>query len=171
MCKSRRAAVARRTSRTLACSLLVLAMTWVHAGPAGAAPAETSPILECAFAKPDGTGYVTVWGYDNPTSSTENYPIGDRNHFDPGAQDQGQPEDFAPGRHDNVVIVDVDGTSVLKWTSGSTTVKADTTPVCAANPVPLTGSGLSTVVALLVLAVGAIGLNARLYMRRRARQL
>jgi hypothetical protein len=163
--------VARRTSRTLACSLLVLAMTWIAASPAGADPADAVPIFECAFAKPGGTGYVTVWGYDNPSGSTEIFPIGDRNHFLPVADDQGQPDTFQPGRHDNVVLVDWDGTSGLKWKIGSTTVKADTTPACATNPVPLTGSGLSTVFALFVLALGAVGLNAHLYLRRKGRQL
>jgi hypothetical protein len=148
-------------------------MTFVAAAPASAAPADTVPIFECAFPNPSGTGYVTVWGYDNPSGTTETFPIGAQNHFIPAPDDQGQPDTFLPGRHDNVLILNWDGTSnsLLRWKLGTTTVKADTSPVCPTNPVPLTGSGLSTVVALLVLALGAAGLNAHLYMRRKARQL
>jgi hypothetical protein len=163
--------VARRAGRALACSLLLTCITWVEAGPAAAAPPRTAPIFECAFPKPGGTGYVTAWGYQNTTATTQSFPIGSKNRFTPAPSNRGQPVTFAPGRLDNVVLLDWDGRSALSWKINNTTVRAATAPVCQTNPVPLTGSGLSTVVALFVLALGAVGLNAHLYLRRKARQL
>jgi hypothetical protein len=163
----RRPEVSRRISRTLACSLLLVGATWVAAGPASAA--QTTPIFECAFAQPDGS-YVTVWGYQNAGATTESIPVGAQNRFQPTPNDRGQPTTFDPGTHDNILIIPWDGADQLGWKIGTTTVHADASQVCPTNPVPLTGSGLSTVVALFVLAVGAVGLNAHLYMRRRARQ-
>ena len=163
--------MARRTSRTLASSLLVIAMTWLMAGPAEAAPPQTNPVFECAFPKPGGTGYVAVFGYENTTGKTQNFPVGSKNRFLPAPSNRGQPVTFDPGRHDNVVVLDWDGTSALRWKIDNTTVRAATAPVCPTNPVPLTGSGLSTVVALFVLALAGVGLNAHLYKKRRVRQL
>ena len=160
--------MARRISRTLACSLLLLGIVFVNAGPAAAAT--SGPIFECAFAQPGGA-YVTVWGYENTGSTTETIPIGAQNRFQPNPADLGQPTTFDPGRHDNVLIVDWDGTDLLQWKLGTGSAKADAGQVCPTNPVPLTGSGLSGVVALFVLALGGVGLNAHLYMKRKARQL
>jgi hypothetical protein len=164
--------VVSRASRTLACGLLLVGVTWIEAGPAAAAPApSTDPIFECAFPKPVGTGYVTVWGYNNATGQTQSFPVGGKNHFEPPPDDLGQPITFAPGRHDNVLIIDWDGKSPLKWKIDNTTVQAATAPACPTNPVPLTGTGLSTVVALFVLALGGVGLNSHLYLKRRIGQL
>ena len=164
--------MARIASRALTCALLLIGMTWIEAGPAAAAPpAQTVPIFECAFPKPGGSGYVTVWGYENDTGTTQQFPAGAHNHFLPPPDDRGQPVTFAPGRHDNVLLVNWDGNEELKWKIDNTTVHAATTPVCKTNPVPLTGTGLSTVVAVFVLALGGVGLNAHLYLRRRVRQL
>jgi hypothetical protein len=155
----------------LACSLLLIGVTWVEARPAAAAPAQTVPIFECAFPKPGGTGYVTVWGYENPTNKAETFDVGAHNHFLPPPFDRGQPATFAPGRHDNVLTIDWDGIVELKWKIGDTTVHASTATLCKTDPVPLTGTGLSSVVAMFVLALGAVGLNGHLYMRRRVRGL
>jgi hypothetical protein len=160
--------VARRISRTLAGSLLLIGIVCVSAGPAAAAT--STPIFECSFAQPGG-GYVAVFGYQNSGATTETIPVGPQNRFQPAPADLGQPTTFDPGRHDNVLIVSWNGTDQLQWKLNGISVSADAGQVCATNPVPLTGSGLSTVVALFVLAIGAVGLNAHLYMRRRARQL
>jgi hypothetical protein len=164
--------VARNASRALSGALLLIGMTWVGAGPAAATPpAQIVPIFECAFPKPGGSGFVTVWGYENDTGQTQTFPAGAHNHFEPAPDDRGQPVVFAPGRHDNVLLIDWDGRQELKWKIDNTTVHAATAPVCKTNPVPLTGTGLSTVVAVFVLALGGVGLNAHLYLRRRVREL
>jgi hypothetical protein len=164
--------VARYASRALTCGLLLIGMTCVEAGSAAAvSPAQIVPIFECAFPKPGGTGYVTVWGYQNDTGKVQTLPNGPHNHFEPPPDGRGQPVTFQPGRHDNVLLIDWDGVEELKWKIDNTTVHASTTPVCQTNPVPLTGTGLSTVVAVFVLALGGVGLNAHLYLRRKVRQL
>jgi hypothetical protein len=165
--------VARKASRALTGALLLIGMTsWVEAGPTAAAPpAQIVPIFECAFPKPGGSGYVTVWGYENDTGQTQSFPAGAHNRFLPAPDDRGQPVTFASGRHDNVLLVNWDGREALQWKIDNTTVRAATTPVCKTNPVPLTGTGLSTVVAVFVLALLGVGLNARLYLRRRVREL
>src|SRR4051794_16536538 len=147
-----------------------MGMTLVEAGPAAAASTSTQPIFECSFPDPAGTGYVTAWGYDNTSGAAETVPIGGQNHFLPSPGDQGQPTTFAPGRHDNVLILNWDGAADLGWKLGTTTVIASTASVCPTNPVPVTGSGLSSIVAMFAVALTGAGVTAHLQRRRRAPQ-
>jgi hypothetical protein len=142
----------------------------VHSGSLAAAPAHTVPIFECAFPKPGGSGYVTVWGYQNSTGATESLAVGSKNHFLPQPFDRGQPVTFAAGRHDNVAIIDWNGTKALKWRIGTTTVSAATTPTCRTNPVPLLGRTVTRVVTLSALAASAFGLNVHVNRRRKVPQ-
>jgi len=156
--------VARRISRTLACSLLLVAMTWIAAGPASAAP--TTPIFECAFRKPGTAAYITVWGYQNTNKTSETYAIGARNRFTPQPYNRGQPVTFAAGRHDNVLTIDWDGRTRLQWRLGSATMRATTAQVCPTNPVPLAGSVLLTAVVMVLGALGGAALGSHLRRQR-----
>jgi hypothetical protein len=160
----------KKMRMTLACSSLLIMVTSVCSGSVAAAPAHTVPIFECAFPKPGGSGYVTVWGYQNSTGATESLPVGSKNHFLPQPFDRGQPVTFAAGRHDNVAIIDWNGTTPLKWKIGTTTVSAATTPACRSNPVPLLGRRLTGAVTLSALAAFAFALHVHLNRRRRVPQ-
>ena len=154
----------------LVSSSLLMMVTFVDSGSVAAAPSHTFPIFECAFRKPAGSGYVTVWGYQNSTGATENLRVGPMNHFLPQPFDRGQPVTFAAERHDNVAIIDWNGTTALKWKIGNTTVAAATTPACRTNPVPLLGGRLTRAVTLSALAALAFGLSVHLNRRRKVRQ-
>jgi len=137
------------------------------ARPAAAAPThDPAPAFECAFKVSDGV-YITVWGYDNETGHTQSWGIGPHNRFTPRPSNRGQPVTFLPGRHDNVVTVPWDGRADLAWHIDKTSVSAATSPVCSSNPVPITGTGLSAITAVFVLALVAFGVNW--VVRRRGR--
>jgi hypothetical protein len=157
----------RKLIGAFACALVLVGVVGIAAGPAGADPKSTEPIFECAWPNPFiKDHYVTVWGYDNPGTKPESFDIGEHNRFLPQPYDRHQPTTFQPGRHDNVAIADWDGKEELKWKIGSTTVKADDTPLCHDNPVPITGSGVSAIVALCVVAVLGIAVSWFLARRR-----
>ena len=144
-------------------SLMVL-----NPAPAHAA-GHVLPIFECSFKNPDNS-YTTVWGYDNQNAAAETHGLGPGNRFQPlpYSQDQGQGTVFQPGRHDNTVTVPWDGTTDLRWTLDVDIAHANTTTTCASNPVPITGSGLSPVFAVIVIAGG--GVVADLCLRRKRRR-
>ena len=154
------------------CSSVLLAVVFtatVAARPAAAAnnaSNDLTPVFECAFKLPNGT-YQTAWGYDNETGSAKTYQVGVQNRFLPQPNDRGQPTTFAVGRHDNVVVVPWDGTVNLRYHLNGGTAKADAAIACANNPVPITGSGLSSVAAVVVLALVAFAIDHHLRRRRR----
>jgi hypothetical protein len=152
--------------RALVGALLVVGLTPVLAPtrPAAAAGDEDlTAIFECSFQTDDG--WVTVWGYDNSTDVVQTDDVGASNHFTQ-QQDSGQPTSFAPGRHDNVLVVPWDGASNLQWHLGKSRAEALATQTCATNPVPITGTGLSSLVGIGVLAVVGVALDHFLRRRR-----
>jgi len=155
------------------CSSVLLAVVFtatVAARPAAAANNtgnDLSPIFECAFKLPDGS-YQSAWGYDNETGAVKTFQAGgDQNRFTPSPGDRGQPSTFQLGRHDNVVVVPWDGRVNLKYHLDNGNAKATVAPACANNPVPITGSGLSSVAAVVVLALIAFAIDHHIRRRRR----
>ena len=144
----------------------VAALLALNPAPAHAA-GHVVPIFECAFRNADNS-YTTVWGYDNQNAVAETHNFGPQNRFMPlpYSQDQGQGTLFQPGRHDNVAIVPWDGTTDLRWNLDVDIVHATTSTACASNPVPITGSGLSPIFAVIVIAVGGVGANFLIRRRR-----
>ena len=64
-----------------------------------------------------GSTYDAVFGYDSENSVTVTNPIGSANFFSPGAPNRGQPEQFAPGLHDQAVTVTgIPASDRLMWT-------------------------------------------------------
>jgi hypothetical protein len=155
----------RNGVRALAGALLLVGLTPVvaPARPAAAASDDSvTAIFECAFH--DSSGWVTVWGYDNSSDEVQSEDVRATNHFTQD-QDSGQPTTFEPGRHDNVVVVPWDGTSNLQWHLQMSKDDASTSETCATNPVPITGTGLSSIVGIGLLA--AVGVALDYFLRRR----
>jgi hypothetical protein len=154
----------RNGVRALVGALLVVGLTPVLAStrPAAASADPVTAIFECAFH--DANGWVTVWGYDNASDTVQTEDVGADNHFTQ-QQDSGQQTSFEPGRHDNVLVVPWDGTSNLQWHLGKSKADALATQTCATNPVPITGTGLSSLVGIGVLAV--VGFAVDHFLRRR----
>jgi hypothetical protein len=146
-------------------ALLVVGLTPVLAPtrPAAAADDAVTAIFECSFHTDDG--WVTVWGYDNDSADVQSEDVGAGNHFTQ-QQDSGQPTSFEPGRHDNVVVAPWDGTSNLQWHLQKSKADASTTDTCDTNPVPITGTGLSSLVGIGLLAVVGVALDHVLRRRR-----
>jgi len=159
----------RRLRRALCAltSMLVgaLATAGVGARPVAAAPRMPTPIFECSFKLTSGAGYKTVWGYDNQTGHSTTIAVGRFNEFYPGGSNQGQPTTFATGRHDNVLVVPWDGSAQQNWWLGFGTASASKNTVCSSTPVPVTGTGLSEVFAILVVAASSVLLLR--YLRNR----
>jgi hypothetical protein len=159
----------RHRVRALAGALLVVGLVPV-VGPARPAAAANNtaltPIYECGFQT--SNGWVTVWGYTNSSDTQQSVDIGADNHFSPNS-DVGQPRVFDPGTHDNVLIVPWDGNGTLQWHLGASKATAAQTPLCASNPVPITGTGLSSMVGIGMLAGMGFGLD-RWLRRRRAKR-
>jgi len=156
----------RNGVRALVGALLVVGLTPVLAPTRPAAAAgdgDVTAIFECSFHTDNG--WVTVWGYDNATDAVHADDIGANNHFTQ-QQDSGQPTSFEPGRHDNVVVVPWDGTSNLQWHLEKSKADALTTQTCDTNPVPITGTGLSSLVGIALLAVVGVALDHFLRRRR-----
>jgi len=156
----------RKGLRALAGALLLaVSLTAFATARPAAAASNLSPLFECSFKVSNGN-YQTVWGYDNQTGSVQDLPVGTNNRFTTPT-DRGQPTTFQIGRHDNVVVVPWNGTSRLRWRLNDNRAVASTSPVCAANPVPITGTGLSSVVAVSALAVMGVAVDQFLRRRRR----
>jgi hypothetical protein len=119
------------------------------------------PVAECVWQNTDGTRTV-VWGYDNPSTLTLRIDPGSHNGMSPGADDQGQPQLFDPGRHMNAFTQTVSGT-LAEWRLGNTRVDlTSSTPTCATQPVYLVGSATALGVFLLVMTVGIwVGVRPR----------
>lgn len=132
------------------------------AGPAAAAtidctpmgdPAcrDLTPIVECVWVETNGSRTV-VWGYDNPSGTTLHIEVGNKNKMSPGADDGGQPVDFAPGRALNAFVTNVPGSSA-SWRLGNNTASLSGASACATKPVSMIGSASALGVFLLLLAI------------------
>ena len=122
-----------------------------------------TPIVECSFKDPKTGLFNTVWSYRSG-GSRDTIPVGWYNYFTPGKINQGQPTYFEPGMHKNVFITTHPGE--LSWVLG---LEKATAPGkdCGHNPVPITGSGLSSIVTIF--AVAAL-LGLVLFLRGRHRR-
>lgn len=153
--------------------LLVVSVSWSTAGAASAAatidctpmgdPAcrQLAPVLECSWDNGNGTRTL-VWGYDNPTPSTLNIDIGNKNKMSPGAENQGQPTLFQPGRYANVFTTVVTGTSA-DWRLGNNTAALGSgTATCAGHQVTMLGDATALALGLaVILSLGLPVLAAR----------
>ena len=140
----------------------VLLLVTTMSGTASASHKQT-PILECVFQDTRTHQWNTLWGYDNTSGSVQNIAIGSGNSFSPGAQNQGQPTAFKPGRNDNVFVVTWNGTGTLTWTLNGQSASATTSSnKCATNPVPIVpgtgGWNLALPVAVVALMMLGLGL-------------
>ncbi|MCU0499982.1 MAG: hypothetical protein MUF87_21735, partial [Anaerolineae bacterium] len=73
-----------------------------------------SPVFECVLYRADGT-YTLYFGYNNNNSVSVTVPIGTSNRFNPAPQDRGQPTEFLPGRHRNVVAINLTTPQTMVW--------------------------------------------------------
>jgi hypothetical protein len=142
--------------------LLVVSVSWSAAGAASAAATidctpmgdsacrQLTPVLECSWDNGDGTRTL-VWGYDNPTTSTLNIDIGNKNRMSPGAEDQGQPTLFQPGRYANVFVTVVAGTSADGRLGNNTASLGRGTATCAGHQVTMVGDATALALGLAVI--------------------
>jgi hypothetical protein len=77
--------------------------------------------VDCVVITPASPGITSTFkaylGYDNQSNRTLHIPFGPDNQF-PGALgngDEGQPEDFLPGRHDRVFWFATDSDQTVTW--------------------------------------------------------
>lgn len=113
------------------------------------------PVAECVWDNGNGTRTV-VWGWDNPTADSAFIPVSNKNNMSPGADNQGQPTLFSPGRQRNVFTTTFTGTQA-SWHLGNNDAVVDAgTTGCAAKPVPQVGSVGALLVIILMVALGAL---------------
>jgi hypothetical protein len=149
--------------------LLLVAVTLSWLSPAAATAAVTidctpmgdpacrslTPVLECVWDNKNGTSTV-VWGYDNPSTSVLNIDVGNKNNMSPGAENQGQPTTFLPGRRLNVFTTVISGTAT-EWRLGNNKAALDKdTRTCASHQVPVFGD--LTALGIGIAAMLALGL-------------
>jgi hypothetical protein len=161
--------------RALLVAVLALPLGLFLAGPAQAATYECTPmasdackqlqpIAECVWDNQDGTQTV-LWGWNNPTSDTAHIPASNKNNMSPGAEDQGQPTLFGPGRQRNVFITTSAGTWA-SWHLGNNDAQVDaSTAACSTKPVSQVGDLRALVLAILLL-IGT-GITVLLVRNRR----
>lgn len=170
---TRRGALRRRLA--LLAPLLLLAVTMSWAAPGSATAAVTidctpmgdpacrllAPILECVWDNGNGTKTL-VWGYDNPSSSVLNIDIGNKNKMSPGADNQGQPTLFLPGRYQNAFVTVVTGGSA-DWRLGNNTASLGSgTATCSGHQVTVVGDATALALGLaVILSLGLPVLAAR----------
>lgn len=159
-------------------ALALLGVTALLARPAAAATVECPPmssgtckelrpVAECYWRNGNGSTTI-VWGWDNPTSDTAVVAVGSHNRVSPGANDQGQPTVFAPGRHTNAFVT-TSSSEEMSWRLGNRTaeVEIDDDEVedlrrCATKPVPQVGDvGVLLLGVLAVVVTGLLVLVAR----------
>ena len=96
------------------------------------------PVAECVVSRPQGDPVQVVFGYRSClTGSATDLPVGPKNQISPGADDQGQPTRFLPGRHRAQFQVTLDGAMAV-WTLGKNEALAgrflpECTPECVAH--------------------------------------
>jgi len=111
---------ARSLIRALLVACFALPFALLLAGPAQAATYECTPmssdackqlqpVAECVWDNGDGTT-TALWGWNNPTADSAHIPPSNKNNVWPGADDQGQPTLFGPGRIRNVFTTTFTGT-------------------------------------------------------------
>ena len=96
------------------------------------------PILEGIVVEEDGS-VTSHWGYNNQFSETYTQQIGSKNKFtgsglNSSNQDQGQPTEFLPGRHENVFTINFTsiGNDCITWSLQSSSRL--TQDACANSP-------------------------------------
>jgi hypothetical protein len=164
--------------RALLVAVLALPLGLFLAGPAQAATYECTPmasdackqlqpVAECVWDNQDGTNTV-LWGWNNPTSDTAHIPASNKNNMSPGADDQGQPTLFGPGRQRNVFITTSAGT-LASWHLGNNDAQVDASATgCSTKPVSQVGNMLALALSLLLLVL--IGLTV-LFVRSRKQEV
>lgn len=153
---------ARSLTRALLVACFALPFAVLLAGPTQAATYECTPmssdackqlqpVAECVWDNEDGTT-TALWGWNNPTTDSAHIPPSNKNNMWPGADDQGQPTLFGPGRIRNVFTTTFTGTRAT-WHLGNNDaeVTASTAP-CSTKPVPQVGDMRALALALLLLA-------------------
>lgn len=86
-------------------------------------PIPVTPVAECVDVQTDGS-LLAHFGYQNNSTSTISIPLGEKNRFEPGNEDVGQPTDFLSGRITDVFTVSFPSTSTLSWFLGDAVVDA-----------------------------------------------
>jgi hypothetical protein len=169
---------AARVFRALLATVMILGLGLFLAGPAQAATYECTPmssdackklqpVAECVWDNKDGTK-TALWGWDNPTSDSAHIPVSNKNNMSPGADDQGQPTLFGPGRQRNVFTTTFAVTRAT-WHLGNNEANVETsTTACATKPVSQVGS-LRALALSVLLMVGA-GLTV-LFVRSRRHEV
>jgi hypothetical protein len=148
--------------RALLVAVLALPLGLFLAGPAQAVTYECTPmasdtcrllqpIAECVWDNLDGTK-TALWGWDNPTTDTAHIPGSNKNNMSPGAEDQGQPTLFGPGRQSNIFTTTFVGTSA-SWHLGNNDALVDaSTPACSTKPVSQVGDMRALALSILLIA-------------------
>lgn len=142
------------------------------AGPASAALAKgtLTAAPSCYFVNPDGSYSVNI-DVTNNDPAVVTLKVGGENKFDPGADDQGQPESFAPGTTTNAVQATFKATdwSKAKWRLNGVDYSLTTSAVCPSTTVTAEGNLLAALAfSLLVTAGGGALMGNR--SRRRSRR-
>jgi hypothetical protein len=152
-----------RLSRAVTTAFLVATAVLAPALPASAATIDCTPmgetacrsltpVVECVWPETDGTRTV-VWVYDNPSDTVLHIDVGNKNGMTPGADDQGQPTEFAVGSVRNVFTTNVTGTSA-SWRLGNITASlSDAAPLCPTKPVSQVGNLFALALYLLAVTV------------------
>ena len=138
------------TSRAAAAAVMLLVGAAVLlTGATGASAAVPKGTLvaapSCYFLNADGSYSVNA-DVTNTSTDPVTIKIGGENKFDPGKDDQGQPETFAPGTTTNVAQATFKATdwSKAKWRLNGVDYPLTTTTLCSAVAVPADGNPLST---------------------------
>jgi uncharacterized repeat protein (TIGR01451 family) len=93
-------------------------------------PDPITPATECVELLAGG-GFRAHFGYQNPNDAAVQIPVGSDNAFSPGDADRGQPTDFLPGSHGDVVQVESVGGAPLTWTvTGNAATASVSSPKC-----------------------------------------
>jgi hypothetical protein len=92
---------------------------------------QVSPILDCVTDN-GGGWYTAYFGYQNNSSFVVNIPLGVDNRFLPDPPFRGQPANFDPGIHKNVVTTNFQSSESISWQLGSINVSANSSsPPCS----------------------------------------
>ena len=103
---------------------------WQNGCQGGVLPPPDEPIVPTVrcVEQVDGGGLLAHFGYDNPADTTATIMYGDRNYVRqvPGERlSVGQPQEFAPGPHLDVLQVQFGADGGVEWVLDGTTAHAD----------------------------------------------